>query len=49
MENLNLKNKFISYLKEVIKIIKIGIEFVQSKQQGYLNHADVFIYKFDQM
>ena len=41
MESFDPK-KVIS-LKEVIKILKTGIELIQSKQQGYLNHANIFI------
>ena len=35
--------KKVSSLKEVIKILKTGIELIQSKQQRYLNHANIFI------
>ena len=46
-ERFNHPKKSLS--KGKIKIIKIGIEFTQSKQQRYLNHADIFIYNFEQI
>ena len=38
-----------SSLKKVIKILKTGIELIQSKQQKYINHANIFIFTFDKM
>ena len=32
-----------------MKILKMGIEFNKSKRQRYPNHANIFIYNFDQM
>ena len=38
-----------SSLKKVIKILKTDIELIQSKQQKYINHANIFIFTFGKM